>query len=108
MRWVTETFADPRRRTCGSSHRGWKSITGPASPAKDKQLLPAAILDVGITLGLTKRAECCIGVTYAQPDRHQAPYIRDETYSAALAELVNTQHAPLLRGAVGRRHHLIF
>jgi hypothetical protein len=37
-------------------------------------------------------AESCTGVTYAQLDRHQASYIRDETYSAALAELVNTQH----------------
>lgn len=34
----------------------------------------------------------CTGVTYAQLDRHQASYIRDETYSAALTELVNTQH----------------
>ena len=37
-------------------------------------------------------AESCTGVTYAQLDRHQASYVRDETYSAALAELVNTQH----------------
>lgn len=37
-------------------------------------------------------AEPCTGVTYAQLDRHQASYIRDETYSAALPELVKTQH----------------
>ncbi|MCX8454842.1 Tn3 family transposase [Paenarthrobacter ureafaciens] len=61
-------------------------------PSKDKQLLLTAILADGINLGLTKMAESCTGVTYAQLDRHQANYIRDETYSAALAELVNTQH----------------
>lgn len=61
-------------------------------PSKDKQLLLTAILADGINLGLTKMAESCTGVTYAQLDRHQASYIRDETYSAALAELVNTQH----------------
>ncbi|MCA4135463.1 Tn3 family transposase [Arthrobacter sp. M4] len=61
-------------------------------PSKDKQLLLTAILADGINLGLTKMAESCTGVSYAQLDRHQASYIRDETYSAALAELVNTQH----------------
>lgn len=61
-------------------------------PSKDKQLLMTAILADGINLGLTKMAESCTGVTYAQLDRHQASYIRDETYGAALAELVNTQH----------------
>ncbi|MET4095737.1 Tn3 family transposase [Arthrobacter sp. UYCu712] len=62
-------------------------------PSKDKQLLLTAILADGINLGLTKMAESCTGVTYAQLDRHQASYIRDETYSAALVELVNTQHS---------------
>ena len=61
-------------------------------PSNDKQLLLTAILADGINLGLTKMAESCTGVTYAQLDRHQASYIRDETYSTALAELVNTQH----------------
>ncbi|WP_426977746.1 Tn3 family transposase [Pseudarthrobacter sp. O4] len=61
-------------------------------PSKDKQLLLTTILADGINLGLTKMAEACTGVTYAQLDRHQASYIRDETYGAALAELVNTQH----------------
>lgn len=61
-------------------------------PSKDKQLLLTAILADGINLGLTKMAESCTGVTYAQLDRHQASYIRDETYSAALAQLVNAQH----------------
>lgn len=61
-------------------------------PAKDKQLLLAVILADGINLGLTKMAEACTGVTYAQLDRVQAHHIRDETYTSALAVLVNAQH----------------
>ncbi len=78
---------------------GWTGFTRhftnlkSGQPSKDKQLLLTAILADGINLGLTKMSESCTGVTYAQLDRHQASYIRDETYSAALAELVNTQHA---------------
>jgi TnpA family transposase len=77
---------------------GWTGFTRhftnlkSGQPSKDKQLLLTAILADGINLGLTKMSESCTGVTYAQLDRHQASYIRDETYSAALAELVNTQH----------------
>lgn len=77
---------------------GWTGFTRhftslkSGQPSKDKQLLLTAILADGINLGLTKMAESCTGVSYAQLDRHQASYIRDETYSAALAELVNTQH----------------
>lgn len=61
-------------------------------PVQGQQLLLTAILADGINLGLTEMAESCTGVSYAQLDRYQASYIRDETYSAALAELVNTQH----------------
>lgn len=61
-------------------------------PSKDQQLLLTAVLADGINLGLTKMAESCPGVTYTQLDRHQAAHIREETYSAALAEIVNAQH----------------
>lgn len=61
-------------------------------PSKDKQLLLTAILADGINLGLTEMSESCTGVTYAQLDRQQASHIREETYIAALAELVNTEH----------------
>jgi TnpA family transposase len=61
-------------------------------PSKDQQLLLTAILADGINLGLTKMSEACPGVSYAKLDRHQAAHIREETYSAALAEIVNTQH----------------
>lgn len=59
--------------------------------AKDKTLLLTAILGDAINLGLSKMAESCPGTTYARLSWLQAWHIRDETYSAALAELVNAQ-----------------
>jgi TnpA family transposase len=59
--------------------------------AKDKTLLMTTILADGINLGLTKMAESCPGTTYAKLSWLQAWHIRDETYSTALAELVNAQ-----------------
>ena len=59
--------------------------------ASEKTLLLTAILADGINLGLTKMAESCPGTTYAKLSWLQAWHIRDETYSAALAELVNAQ-----------------
>lgn len=58
-------------------------------PATDKRLLLTAILSDAINLGLTKMAESCPGTTYAKLSWLQAWYIRDETYAAGLAELVN-------------------
>ncbi len=78
---------------------GWTGFTRhftnlkSGQPSKDKQLLFTAILVDGINLGPTKMSESCTGLTYVQLDRQQASHIRDETYSAALAELVNAQHA---------------
>ncbi len=60
-------------------------------PSKDKTLLLSAILADAINLGLTKMAESCPGTTYAKLSWLQAWHVRDETYSAALAELVNAQ-----------------
>lgn len=59
--------------------------------ADDRTLLLTAILSDAINLGLTKMAESCPGMTYAKLSWLQAWHIRDETYSAALADLVNTQ-----------------
>ncbi|WP_421447838.1 Tn3 family transposase, partial [Pseudocitrobacter faecalis] len=56
---------------------------------KDGRLLLTTILADGINLGLTKMAESCPGATRSSLEGIQAWYIRDETYSAALAELVN-------------------
>lgn len=60
-------------------------------PPQDRTLLLSAILSDAINLGLTKMAESCPGMTYAKLSWLQAWHIRDETYSAALAELVNSQ-----------------
>ena len=60
---------------------------------KDKTLLLTTILADAINLGLTKMTECCPGTTYAKLSWLQAWHIRDETYSAALADLVNAQLA---------------
>ncbi|VFS55811.1 Transposase and inactivated derivatives, TnpA family [Kluyvera cryocrescens] len=60
---------------------------------KDGRLLLTTILADGINLGLTKMAESCPGATKSSLEGIQAWYIRDETYSAALTELVNAQKA---------------
>lgn len=60
--------------------------------AKDKNLLLTAILADAINLGLSKMAESCPGATYQKLSWLQAWHIRDETYTAALAELVNEQY----------------
>jgi TnpA family transposase len=59
--------------------------------AKDKTLLLTTILADAINLGLTKMAESCPGMTHTKLSWLQAWHIRDETYSMALAELVNAQ-----------------
>lgn len=64
-----------------------------AEPAKDRNLLLSAVLADSINLGLTKMAESCPGTTYARLSWLAAWHIRDDTYTAALAELVNTQLA---------------
>ena len=56
-----------------------------------QNLLLTTILADAINLGLTKMAESCPGTTYAKLAWLQAWHIRDETYSTALAELVNAQ-----------------
>jgi hypothetical protein len=60
-------------------------------PGQGQNLLLTTILADAINLGLTKMAESCPGTTYAKLAWLQAWHIRDETYSAALAELVNAQ-----------------
>ena len=59
--------------------------------AGDKHLLLSAVLADAINLGLSKMAEACPGTTYAKLSWLQAWHVRDDTYSAALAKLVNAQ-----------------
>ncbi|WP_306532635.1 Tn3 family transposase [Geobacter sp.] len=66
--------------------------------AKDRNLLLTAVLADGINLGLSKMAEACPGTTYAKLAWLQAWHIRDETYSAALGQIVNTQYRQAFSG----------
>ena len=70
-------------------------------PAKDRPLLLTVILADAINLGLHKMAEACPGTSIAKLSWLSAWHIRDETYSKALARLVNHQHRQALRGALG-------
>ncbi len=56
---------------------------------KDKHLLLTTVLADAINLGLSKMAESCADMTYTKLAWLQAWYVRDETYGAALADLVN-------------------
>ncbi len=69
--------------------------------ASDKTLLLTAILSDAINFGLANVAESCPGTTYAKLSWLQAWHIRDETYSAALAELVNAQFRQSFAGNWG-------
>jgi TnpA family transposase len=73
----------------GFSRRFTHLKTGQAAP--DRTLLLTAVLADAINQGLAKMAEACPGVTYARLSWLQAWHVRDETYSAALAEVVNAQ-----------------
>ena len=59
--------------------------------ARHKHLLLTTILADAINLGLVKMAESCPGTTHNKLAWLHAWHIRDETYSSALAELVNAQ-----------------
>lgn len=61
-------------------------------PARDRSLLLTAILADGTNLGLTKMAEACPGTSFAKLSWLSSWHVRDETYSQALAELINYQH----------------
>jgi TnpA family transposase len=61
-------------------------------PAKDRVLLLTFTLADAINLGLNKMAEACPGTSIAKLSWLSAWHIRDETYSKALATLVNHQH----------------
>ncbi|MCY4757279.1 Tn3 family transposase [Pelomonas aquatica] len=60
--------------------------------AKDRTLLLTAILADAFNLGLEKMAEACPGVTATKLSYLVAWHVRTETYSKALAELVNFHH----------------
>jgi TnpA family transposase len=59
---------------------------------KDRALLLTAILSDGINLGLSKMADACPGTSLSKLNWVADWHIRDETYSKALAEVVNHHH----------------
>jgi hypothetical protein len=61
-------------------------------PVKDRAALLTVLLADAINLGLTKMAESCPGSSFHRLDTLRAWHVRDETFSKALAELVNYQH----------------
>ncbi len=61
-------------------------------PATDRPLLLTVILADAINLGLHKMAEACPGTSIAKLSWLSAWHIRDETYTKALARLINCQH----------------
>src|SRR6476660_2491756 len=61
-------------------------------PAKDQTLLLTAILADATNMGLAKMAESCPGTSLSKLSWLLAWHIRDESYSKALAEIVNYQH----------------
>jgi len=61
-------------------------------PTQDPALLLTAILADATNLGLGKMAESCPGTSLAKLSWLVAWHIRDETYSKALAQIVNHQH----------------
>ncbi|TCB96359.1 Tn3 family transposase [Kosakonia quasisacchari] len=86
---ITEILDEVERWTAFTRH--FTHLKNPLTRPQDNRLLLTTILADGINLGLTKMAESCPGTTRASLENMQAWYIRDETYSAALAELVNAQ-----------------
>ena len=60
-------------------------------PPKNTTLLLTTVLSDAINLGLRKMAEASPGITVTKLGWLQAWHVRDETYAAALAEIVNAQ-----------------
>ncbi|MDR2068027.1 MAG: Tn3 family transposase [Holosporaceae bacterium] len=61
-------------------------------PVKDRLLLYTILLADGINLGLRKMSEACPGMSYPKLSWLQSWFVRSDTYTAALAKLINTQH----------------
>lgn len=86
---VTDLLMEVDRWTGFTRHFVHLKTTG---PAKDPILLLTALLADATNLGLGKMAEACPGTSIAKLFWLVAWHIRDETYSKALAEIVNYHH----------------
>jgi hypothetical protein len=69
---------------------------------EDKNLLLTVILSDAINLGLRKMSEASPGTSYAKLSWLQAWHIRDDTYSLALAKIINKQTSTIFL-LTGRR-----
>ena len=76
----------------------WTNFTGHFTHLRngevvsDRALLLSAILADGINLGITRMAEACPGISASVLSRIATWHIREETYTKALAEIVNHHH----------------
>jgi hypothetical protein len=61
-------------------------------PPKDRAALFAALLADAINLGYSRMADACPGMTFDRLAWLADWYIRDETHTKALAEVINYQH----------------
>ena len=71
--------------------RHFRHMKTDATAGDDSELMTVILADA-INLGLWKMAECCPGSTYQELSWLHSWHVRDETYSAALAELTNSQY----------------
>lgn len=70
-------------------------------PARDREALFAAILAEATNQGPVKMALSTPGMTYGRLAATAEEHLREETYEAALAELVNAQHQQALAARWG-------
>jgi TnpA family transposase len=70
-------------------------------PPEDRTALLTAILADGINLGLTRMAEACRGVSMRQLAWMHDWHVREETYAAALARIIDAHRAVPLAGVWG-------
>ena len=77
---------------------GWTRFTASfthlhnSEPAKDKAVLFSAVLADATNQGLMKMADACPGLTFDRLCWTADWHIREETYSKALAEIINVHH----------------
>jgi TnpA family transposase len=77
---------------------GWTQFSGCFThlhnnePAKDKAVLMSAVLADATNQGLTKMADACPGLTFDRLSWTADWHVREETYSKALAEIINVHH----------------
>jgi len=85
---ITDVLLDVDEWTGFSKHFTHERTERPAS---DRQLLLTGILSDGLNLGLAKMAEACPGMTYDRLSLIYGWHIREQGYSAGLAEIINQQ-----------------